>query len=38
LEDALVGAKSWYQWRNNLKNTIPDMSDELDELFANWQD
>jgi hypothetical protein len=38
LEDALVGAKSWYQWRDNLKNTNSDMSDELDELFANWQD
>ena len=38
LEDALIGAKSWHQWRDNLKNTIPDMSDELDELFANWQD
>jgi hypothetical protein len=36
LENALRGAKSWYQWRDNLKNTIPAMSNELDELFANW--
>lgn len=38
LENALVGAKSWYQWRDNLKSIIPAMSDELDELFTNWQD
>jgi hypothetical protein len=39
LQDALVGAKSWSQWRDNIKNKYDNPTEiYLDELFNNWQD
>lgn len=37
LEDALVGAKSWNQWRDNIKSKYSNSTEiHLDELFNNW--
>lgn len=37
LEDALRGAKSWWQWRDNIKNRYNNSTEQhLDELFNNW--
>jgi len=37
LENALEDAKSWWQWRDNIKNNYSNETEEyLDELFANW--
>ncbi|MBB1193024.1 hypothetical protein DNC80_04990 [Flavobacterium sp. SOK18b] len=37
LEFALVGAKSWLQWRDNIKNRYNNPTEiYLDELFNNW--
>lgn len=37
LENALVGAKSWWQWRDNVKNKYFNSTEKyLDELFNNW--
>ncbi|SHF55779.1 hypothetical protein SAMN05444483_101584 [Salegentibacter echinorum] len=37
LEDALVGAKSWHQWRDNIKSKYSNSTEiHLDELFNNW--
>ncbi|MEC7770592.1 MAG: hypothetical protein VX798_05370 [Bacteroidota bacterium] len=39
LEGALVGAKSWNQWRDNIKNKYNNATEKyLDELFNNWKD
>lgn len=39
LEGALVGAKSWNQWRDNIKNRYNNATENyLDELFNNWKD
>ncbi len=39
LESALVGAKSWNQWRDNIKNRYSNPTEiYLDELFNNWKD
>jgi hypothetical protein len=38
LQDALVGAKSWAQWRDNIKNRYDNRTEiYLDELFNNWE-
>ena len=37
LEDALRGARSWTQWRDNIKSRYNNSTEEyLDELFNNW--
>jgi hypothetical protein len=37
LEDALKGAKSWWAWRDNIKNKYNNPTEKyLDELFNNW--
>ena len=37
LERALIGAKSWWQWRDNIKNRYHNSTEQyLDELFNNW--
>ncbi|TVZ25917.1 hypothetical protein JM83_0858 [Gillisia sp. Hel_I_86] len=37
LEDALIGARSWNQWRDNIKNMYNNSTEQyIDELFANW--
>jgi len=37
LEDALRGARSWWQWRDNIKNRYNNSTEQhLDELFNNW--
>ncbi|MGB0769174.1 MAG: hypothetical protein ACPGPB_00310 [Flavobacteriaceae bacterium] len=37
LEDALRGARSWWQWRDNIKNRYHNSTEQyLDELFNNW--
>jgi len=38
IEDALRGATSWRQWRNNLYSRYPHnpTRHHLNELFANW--
>jgi hypothetical protein len=39
LENALVGAKYWTQWKDNLKNRSNNPTAiYLDELFNNWAD
>ncbi len=39
LERALIGAKSWNQWRDNIKNRYNNATEKyLDELFNNWKD
>ena len=39
LENALNGAKSWNEWKDNIKNNyINSTSIYLDELFSNWPD
>ncbi|HEX8577381.1 MAG TPA: hypothetical protein VF677_13890 [Flavobacterium sp.] len=38
LENALIGARSWWQWRDNLKNRFDNPTERyLDELFNNWE-
>ncbi len=38
LEQALVGARSWWQWRDNIKNRYNNPTEiYLDELFNNWE-
>ena len=38
LEQALVGAKSWWQWRENIKKKYDNPTEiYLDELFNNWE-
>lgn len=37
LENAMRGACTWHQWRDNLRNTYDNDTEEfLNELFANW--
>lgn len=37
LEDGLIGAKSWIDWRNNIKATSNNPTEIfVDELFNNW--
>jgi len=37
LEQALVGARSWWQWRDNIRNRYNNPTEMfLDELFNNW--
>lgn len=37
LQSALIGARSWNQWRDNIKNKYYNSTEQhLDELFANW--
>lgn len=39
LQDALVKANYWTQWRDNIKNKYDNPTElYLDELFNNWQD
>ncbi|KVV16444.1 hypothetical protein [Flavobacterium sp. TAB 87] len=39
LEQSLIGAKYWSQWRDNLKNKYDNPTEQfVDELFNNWQD
>jgi hypothetical protein len=39
LQDALIGAGYWSQWRDNIKNRYNNPTEiSLDELFNNWQD
>jgi hypothetical protein len=38
LEQALIGARSWWQWRDNIKNKYNNPTEiYLDELFNNWE-
>lgn len=38
LEQALIGAKTWRQWRDNIKNKYNNPTEiYLDELFNNWE-
>ena len=37
LENCLIGAKSWWQWRDNIKRKYNNPTEKyLDELFNNW--
>ena len=37
LEDGLRGAKSWTEWRNNIKARSNNSTENfIDELFNNW--
>lgn len=37
LQAALIGAKSWWEWRDNIKNRYNNSTEaNLDELFNNW--
>ncbi|OUD36948.1 hypothetical protein [Flavobacterium sp. FPG59] len=37
LQNSLVGASSWNEWRDNIKNRYNNPSEiYLDELFNNW--
>jgi hypothetical protein len=37
LEQALIGARTWWQWRDNIKNKYNNPTEiYLDELFNNW--
>ncbi len=37
LEDGLIGARSWTQWRNNIKKKFDNPTEQfVDELFNNW--
>ena len=39
LQDALIGARLWNGWRDNIKNRYNNPTAvHLDELFNNWQD
>lgn len=39
LQFAMVGASSWHEWRDNIKNRYDNPTEiYLDELFNNWQD
>jgi hypothetical protein len=39
LQDALIGARLWGQWKDNIKNKYANPTEiYLDELFNNWQD
>ncbi|OOV28884.1 hypothetical protein BXU11_02795 [Flavobacterium sp. LM5] len=39
LQGALIGASSWNEWRDNIKNRNNNPTEiYLDELFNNWQD
>jgi hypothetical protein len=39
LQDALIGARLWGQWKDNIKNKYDNPTEIfLDELFNNWQD
>jgi hypothetical protein len=39
LQDALIGAKLWGGWKDNIKNKYDNPTEiYLDELFNNWQD
>ena len=39
LQFAMVGASSWHEWRDNIKNRNDNPTEiYLDELFNNWQD
>jgi len=39
LENALSGARSWEQWRNNIRNRYNNSTEQyLNELFHNWKD
>lgn len=39
LQNALIGASSWNEWRDNIKNRYDNPTETyLDELFNNWQD
>lgn len=39
LEQSLIGAKYWNEWRDNLKNKYDNPTEQfVDELFNNWQD
>lgn len=38
VESALYGARSWWQWRDNLKNRFDNPTEQyVDELFNNWE-
>ncbi len=38
LEEALVGARSWWQWRDNIKSKFDNNTEQfVDELFDNWE-
>jgi hypothetical protein len=38
LEDGLRGAKSWTDWRNNIKARHNNSTESfVDELFNNWE-
>jgi hypothetical protein len=39
LEQSLIGARHWGQWRDNVKNKYDNPTEQfVDELFNNWQD
>lgn len=39
LQDALIGARLWNGWRDNIKSRYNNPTEvHLDELFNNWQD
>ncbi|MEN9913820.1 MAG: hypothetical protein RL528_554 [Bacteroidota bacterium] len=39
LEQSLIGARHWSQWKDNVKNKYDNPTEIfLDELFNNWQD
>lgn len=39
LEQSLIGARHWSQWRDNVKNKYDNPTEQfVDELFNNWQD
>ena len=38
LEQSLIGERSWWQWRDNLKSRFDNPAEQfVDELFNNWQ-
>ena len=39
LENALIGARSWWEWRDQIRNNFNNPTEGfLNELFANWPD
>ena len=38
LEEAMINATSWNEWKNNIKSLYNNSIEKhLDELFANWE-
>ena len=38
LEQSLIGERSWWQWRDNLKSRFDNPTEQfVNELFNNWE-